>query len=126
MTQNPYRQQDITNFDKLHINEGMILENNVDLKLVECRVINGRKINVKAIMDIDLKIISNEDLEFVKSIILKIDKYNFKNIHFSPANETTKRKSIIILDLFNYISIISITLLIIFNSLYFLYIVLTV
>lgn len=53
-------------FDK--VREGMILESNVDLKSVECRVINGRKINVKSILDIDLKIISNEDIEFVKEI----------------------------------------------------------
>lgn len=50
------------------VREGMILENNVDLKSIECRVLNGRKVNVKAIMDIGLKIISDEEIEFVKQI----------------------------------------------------------
>lgn len=47
---------------------GMILNENVNLKNIECRVINGRKINVKAIMDIELKIASNEEIEFVKEV----------------------------------------------------------
>ena len=50
------------------VKEGMILEDKVILKSLECRVINGRKINVKAMLDIDLKIVSNEEVEFVKEI----------------------------------------------------------
>lgn len=53
-------------FDAVKV--GMILESKVLLKSVECRVLNGRKVNVKAIMDLDLKIVSNEELEFVKEI----------------------------------------------------------
>ena len=47
--------------------EGMMLESMIDLKTIECRVLNGRKINVKAIMDI-IKILSNEEIEFVNGI----------------------------------------------------------
>lgn len=53
-------------FDKLKI--GMMLESNFVLKTIECRVLNGRKISLKSIIDVNLKICSNEDLEFVKEI----------------------------------------------------------
>lgn len=53
-------------FDK--VKEGMILEDKVILKSIECRVLNGRKINIKAIMDIELKVMSNEEVEFVKEV----------------------------------------------------------
>lgn len=53
-------------FDAVKV--GMILESKVLLKSVETKVLNGRKVNVKAILDFDLKIVSNEDLEFVKEI----------------------------------------------------------
>ncbi len=51
-----------------NIKEGMILEKNCILKSIECRVLNGRKVNIKGVIDIDLKISSNENLEFVKQI----------------------------------------------------------
>lgn len=50
------------------VKAGMILEDKVSLKTIECRVLNGRKINVKAMLDLELKINSNEELEFVKEI----------------------------------------------------------
>ena len=50
------------------VKEGMILEDKVILKSLECRVINGRKINVRAMLEMDLKILSNEEMEFVKEI----------------------------------------------------------
>lgn len=50
------------------VKTGMLLDDNVNLKAIECRVINGRKVNVKAIIDIELKIDSNEDVEFVKEM----------------------------------------------------------
>lgn len=53
-------------FDAVKV--GMILESKVLLKSIEAKVLNGRKVNVKAIMDLDLKIVSNEELEFVKEI----------------------------------------------------------
>lgn len=47
---------------------GMMLENKISLKSIECRVLNGRKVNIKAIMDVDLRVFSNENVEFVKEI----------------------------------------------------------
>ena len=49
-------------------NVGMILESKVMLKSVECRVLNGRKVSIKAVIEIELKILSNEELEFVNEI----------------------------------------------------------
>lgn len=50
------------------VKAGMFLEDKITLKSIECRVLNGRKINIKAIMDMELKALSNEELEFVKEI----------------------------------------------------------
>lgn len=50
------------------VKEGMLLEDKVTLKSLECRVLNGRKVNIKAILDMELKVLSNEELEFVKEI----------------------------------------------------------
>lgn len=47
---------------------GMRVESNIALKSIECRVLNGRKINVRAMLDIDLKAYSNENMEFCKKI----------------------------------------------------------
>ena len=49
----------------------MMLETNVNLKNLECRVINGRKISTKAILDIDVKVSSNENVEIINSVNLK-------------------------------------------------------
>lgn len=53
-------------FAKLEM--GMMTQTNVSIKTIECRVINGRKINVRAILDIELNAYSNEELEFVQQI----------------------------------------------------------
>ena len=50
------------------VKEGMLLEDKIALKSLEAKVINGRKVNVRAMLDLDLKIVSNEELEFVKEI----------------------------------------------------------
>ena len=50
------------------VKEGMLLEDKIALKSLEAKVINGRKVNVRAMLDLDLKIVSNEELEFVKVI----------------------------------------------------------
>ena len=47
---------------------GMFVDSNICIKQIECRVLNGRKINVRAILDIDLKAYSNEDVEFMNEI----------------------------------------------------------
>lgn len=46
----------------------MSLDVNIALKGLECRIINGRKINMKAILEIDTKISSNETVEYIKEI----------------------------------------------------------
>lgn len=53
-------------FEKLK--NGMAIENKVTLKTIECRVLNGRKIRVKAILDVEIKAFSNQDVEFIKEI----------------------------------------------------------
>ena len=50
------------------VKEGMLLEDKIVLKSLEAKVINGRKVNVRAMLDLDLKIVSNEELEFIKEI----------------------------------------------------------
>ena len=56
----------IVDFSNLKI--GMMVETNIEIKTIECRVINGRKINVRAILEIELNAYSNENLEFVQQI----------------------------------------------------------
>ena len=51
-----------------NVSAGMILENKVTLKSVECRVLNGRKVSIKAIIELELNIVSNENIEFVNEI----------------------------------------------------------
>ena len=58
-------------FDKAK--EGMMLEEKVILKSIECRVLNGRKVSIKGIMDIELKLFSNEEVEFIKQIDMVSD-----------------------------------------------------
>lgn len=53
-------------FDEVKI--GMMLEDKVSLKSIECKVINGRKINIKGMIDMELKILSNQEMDFVKEI----------------------------------------------------------
>lgn len=47
---------------------GMTVQSNINIKSIECRVLNGRKVNVRVILDIDLKSYSNEELEFMKEV----------------------------------------------------------
>ena len=48
--------------------EGMNLWEDIGIKDLECKVINGRKINVKIGLDIKVKLQSNEDVEIINSI----------------------------------------------------------
>ena len=54
--------------DMENVKEGMTLENKITLKSIECRVLNGRKISIKAIIEIELKVLSNEEIEFVNEV----------------------------------------------------------
>lgn len=46
----------------------MNIETKTNLKQIECKVINGRKINVKAILDNEVKIFSDENIEFIRQV----------------------------------------------------------
>ena len=47
---------------------GMTSFEEISIKLIECRVLNGRKINLKATLEIRTKIYSNENVDIIKEI----------------------------------------------------------
>lgn len=47
---------------------GMSSEENINLKSIECKVLNGRKINLKAMLEIKTKIFSNESVNIIRQI----------------------------------------------------------
>ena len=47
---------------------GMLLETDFDLKSIECKVLNGRKINTKSLIEIELKLYANNKFEVIKEI----------------------------------------------------------
>ena len=48
--------------------EGMVLITKTTVKDIECKVINGRKINVKAGVEFDIKLYSNEDIDIISEV----------------------------------------------------------
>ena len=46
----------------------MNLRNNIHIKNIECKILNGRKINIKVILEADVSIFSNEDINILKDI----------------------------------------------------------
>ena len=48
--------------------EGMTIMVQTNIKDMECKVINGRKINVKAGLEVNLKLYSNENVEIIKNV----------------------------------------------------------
>ena len=48
--------------------EGMEAITDINIKDLECKVLNGRKINLKAGLEINLKLCSNEDVEIINKI----------------------------------------------------------
>ena len=86
-----------------NVKAGMFLESNINLKTVECKVLNGRKVNIRAIIDLNLKVLSNEEIEFVKGIddIKDIQLQNTSlNLDSLIGNEFTKiyAKDTIVID----------------------------
>ena len=47
---------------------GMELRNNITIKDIECKVLNGRKINTKVVLEINIYIYSNEEINILKEI----------------------------------------------------------
>lgn len=46
----------------------MNLETNIKLKDIECKILNGRKVNIKVNIDVSVNVYSNEDIEFIREI----------------------------------------------------------
>lgn len=63
-----------TSLDFTHImdieeaRENMTFEDDILIKSIECRVLNGRKVNIKANMNISVKLYSNENIEIISEI----------------------------------------------------------
>ena len=51
-----------------NLKSGMMIDIDVKIKQIESRVLNGRKVNVKAILDLNIIAYSNEKLEFMNEI----------------------------------------------------------
>lgn len=49
----------------------MNLDTDVKLKNIECKVINGRKIGIKAFIEINIKVTTNEDIDIINSVNMK-------------------------------------------------------
>ena len=47
---------------------GMELRNDITIKEIECKVLNGRKINTKVVLEINIYIYSNEEINILKEI----------------------------------------------------------
>lgn len=47
---------------------GMNIVDCISIKTIECKILNGRKVNVKIILDVNIKLYSNEDIEIVNEI----------------------------------------------------------
>ena len=47
---------------------GMQLECEVVLKSMECKVLNGRKVSIKSILEVNAKVSFNEEIEFIENI----------------------------------------------------------
>ncbi len=46
----------------------MLLECKFVLKEIECKILNGRKVSFKSLLDVDIKVSSNEEVEFIEAI----------------------------------------------------------
>ena len=51
-----------------NITPGMDMESNINLKEIECKILNGRKITVTADIDVEISVYSNESIDFIKEI----------------------------------------------------------
>ena len=51
-----------------NVKEGMQVNVQTKLKAIECKVINGRKVGIKATLEVDIKVYEKEDIEIVNDI----------------------------------------------------------
>ncbi len=49
-------------------NSDMSVDENVSVKSIECKILNGRKINVKATLQFEMEVYSNENVDIIKQI----------------------------------------------------------
>lgn len=54
--------------DMANVSPNMNMESNIYLNNIECKILNGRKVNIKTNMEADITVCSNEDIEFIKDI----------------------------------------------------------
>ena len=47
---------------------GCSIDDNFVIKTIECKILNGRKINIKAMLDANIKLYSNENIDIVKDV----------------------------------------------------------
>lgn len=47
---------------------GMSLKSNISIKNIDCKVLNGRKINTKVTLEVEINVFSNENVEILKQI----------------------------------------------------------
>ena len=65
-----------------NVNPNMNMESKINLTNIECKILNGRKVSVKASIDVEVNIYSNENIEFVKDIE---DKTNIQVLNTSAT-----------------------------------------
>ena len=65
-----------------NVNSNMNMNCIIELKEIECKILNGRKVSVKASLNVDVNIFSNENVEFVRTV------ENMKDIQFLNTTET--------------------------------------
>ena len=70
----------------------MNLETNIKLKTIECKVINGRKVSIKAFLETNVKVTTKEDINIINNVNLKgIQMLNKSlNINSLIGNGSTK------------------------------------
>ena len=50
------------------VTSNMNLEDEITIKSIECKVLNGRKVNIRAVLQITAKVYSNEEIEVINEI----------------------------------------------------------
>lgn len=50
------------------VEQGMTLDERIAIKKIECKIINGRKVNFKVTLEIDARVFSNENEDMVREI----------------------------------------------------------
>lgn len=70
------------NLNAPNCNSDMLLETKIEIKKINCNVINGRKINVKAEIEVTFSVYANDEVEMISNIINNNDIQVIKdNIH---------------------------------------------